>query len=163
MRPVCSGAMYGKRARDELGWFGRLPLAVESRRDAEAGQPDLAGCGVDQHMRGFDVLVDEASPVHLANGGRESRRRAAGRVRAPSAFPAADPEAHRQDLQAGACSDLGVVSGREAERPTLGLAPPSENSCSIRLKVSGEGGSKVGVKTRTEHRLPSVWRLRRAR
>jgi hypothetical protein len=49
-----------------------LSLALESRRDPEAGQPDLAGCRVDQHMRGFDVLVDETPPVHLANGGRQA-------------------------------------------------------------------------------------------
>jgi hypothetical protein len=52
------------------GGPGRRPrpaaLARDARRDAEAPQPDLARAPVGHHVGRFDVLVDEAAAVQLA-------------------------------------------------------------------------------------------------
>ena len=56
------------------GGAGGLMLARQTRGDAEAGEPDVAACDVDQDIGRLDVLVDEAMPVDLADCGRERDR-----------------------------------------------------------------------------------------
>jgi hypothetical protein len=68
------GSHVGERASNRLGRVGRLPLAWQSRGNPEARQPRLACRGVDQDVRGFDVLVNDASAVRLA----QSRRKTGG-------------------------------------------------------------------------------------
>ena len=53
---------------DRLGRLGRLPLARQTRGDAETGELDLSGRAVHQDIGRLDVLVDEAALVDLAEG-----------------------------------------------------------------------------------------------
>jgi hypothetical protein len=57
-----------ERAGDELGQFGRLPLAQKTRGYAKAGESDPIGVGVDEHVDWFDVLVDQAASVEMTDG-----------------------------------------------------------------------------------------------
>ena len=65
------GRHVGKRAGDDFRRRGRLALARQPRRNAEAGEADVAG-GVDERIRRLDVLVDEAMPVDLAERCRQA-------------------------------------------------------------------------------------------
>jgi hypothetical protein len=51
-----------------------LPLAAKSRRDPEAGEPDVAGRWVEQDVGRLDVLVDQAGGMEVADGAREADR-----------------------------------------------------------------------------------------
>ena len=53
------------------GGFGRLALAREARSDAEAGEPDLPGRGVDEHIGWLDVLVDQPASVKPTERARQ--------------------------------------------------------------------------------------------
>ena len=61
----------GKRAGNDLRRRGRLALAWQPGRDAEAGEPNVAGV-VDECVRRLDVLMDEASPMDLAKCSRQT-------------------------------------------------------------------------------------------
>ena len=54
----------------EFGGRGRLPLARQTRSDAETSKLDCSGRRVHHDICRLDVLVDEAAPVDLC----ESRR-----------------------------------------------------------------------------------------
>ncbi len=64
------GRDVGKCPGDAFGRRGRLALARQPRRNAESGKPDIVG-GVDEHIRGLDVLVNETTPMDMADDGRE--------------------------------------------------------------------------------------------
>ena len=66
------GRHVGERAGDGLGRLGRLPLARQTRGDAETGEPDLAAGAVHQDIGRFDVLVDEPGLMDLAQGDRDA-------------------------------------------------------------------------------------------
>ena len=71
--PGLFGRHVGEGAGNDLRRRGRLALARQPGRDAEAGEPDVAGV-VDEHVRRLDVLVDETAPMDVA----ERRRQANG-------------------------------------------------------------------------------------
>ena len=60
----------------------------QSRRYAKTGEAEIAG-SIDEHIRGFDVLVDEAAPVCLA----ECRRQARGEPQEPPEIEGAAEQA----------------------------------------------------------------------
>ena len=62
------GRHIGERAQDRLGRRGRLPLARQTRSDAETSELDRSGRPVHQDVCRLDVLVDEAAPVDLCEG-----------------------------------------------------------------------------------------------
>ena len=64
----------GERPGDHLRRRGGLALARQTRGDAETRQPDAAACRVHEDIGRLDVLVDEASRMHLAERGRERDR-----------------------------------------------------------------------------------------
>src|SRR6267154_2591055 len=68
------GRHIGERAGDRLGWRGRLPLAWQTRGNAEPYQPHAAACRVHQDICRLDVLMDKASLMHLAERARERDR-----------------------------------------------------------------------------------------
>ena len=70
--PGLFGRHIGERAGDDLGRLGRLPLARQTRGDAEAGEPDLSARAVHQDIGRLDVLVDEPGLVDLAQGDRDA-------------------------------------------------------------------------------------------
>ncbi len=77
-RPVHPAGLFrrhvGERPGDHLRRRGGLVLARQTRGDAEARQPHAAGCRVHQDICRLDVLVDEASLMHLAERPRERDR-----------------------------------------------------------------------------------------
>jgi hypothetical protein len=83
-RAVHASGLFGRhiseRARDQLGWCGHLPLARQTRCDAEAGELDLSGHAVNQDIGRLDILVDEAAPMDLREG-RGDRYRDAQKAR----------------------------------------------------------------------------------
>src|ERR1700739_1635692 len=48
----------GEGSSDELGWPGGLPFARKSRGYSKAREPGMAGRGVDEDIRGFQIFVD---------------------------------------------------------------------------------------------------------
>jgi hypothetical protein len=72
MRPGLLGRHIGERARDHLGRLGRQALARQARSDAEAGQPDLAGRHIGEHMARLDVLMDDAALMKSAERFRQT-------------------------------------------------------------------------------------------
>ena len=62
----------GERAGDHLGRLGRLPLARQTRGDAEPGEPHPSVGAVHQDIGRLDVLVDEAALVRLAQRGDDA-------------------------------------------------------------------------------------------
>jgi hypothetical protein len=55
------GRHVGERSGDELGWFGRLALALKARSDAKTRQPGLSGGGIDDEIGRLEILVDETT------------------------------------------------------------------------------------------------------
>ena len=55
----------GKRAGNDLRRRRRLPLLWKLGRDSEAREPYVAAA-VHQHIRGLDVLMNEAAAMNLA-------------------------------------------------------------------------------------------------
>ena len=74
------GRHIGQRAGDDLGRPGRLPLARQAGRDAEARQPIWSVAASTRILAWLDVLVDEAALVHLAKRAATGRRRGAGNL-----------------------------------------------------------------------------------
>ena len=70
--PGLFGSHVGQCSGDEPGRFRRLALARQARSDAETHEPHLASRMVDQHIGRFDVLVDQAAPVYLAERSRQA-------------------------------------------------------------------------------------------
>ena len=68
------GRHIGEGAGDGFGRLERLTFPRQPRGDAEAGEPHLAVGAVHQDMRRFDILVDEAAPVGLAQGAGDADR-----------------------------------------------------------------------------------------
>ncbi len=66
----------GQCAGNELGRLRLAALARESRRDAESSQPHPTRCPVGHHVGRFDVFVDQAADVQLAECGRQTRANA---------------------------------------------------------------------------------------
>src|SRR5258708_7033404 len=68
-RPVHAAGLLGrhvsKRSGNDLRWRGCLALAWQPRRYAKTREPDVAR-GIDQQMRGLDVLVDKPTLMDLA-------------------------------------------------------------------------------------------------
>ena len=93
----------GERAGDDLGRRGRLALAGEPGRDAEAGEPHVTGV-VDERVRGLDVPVDDALPVGLSKRCRQADGDAqeAGQIDRLSLLALDDPI---QGLTAGILED----------------------------------------------------------
>ena len=69
--PGLFGRHVGKGAGNDLGRRGRLALARQPGRNAEAGEPHVTGV-VDECVRRLDVLMDEALPVDLAKCCRQT-------------------------------------------------------------------------------------------
>ena len=69
-RPVHPAGLFGghvgERPGDHLRRRRGLALARQTRGNAEAHEPDLAGDRVHQNVRRLDVLVDEAALVNLS-------------------------------------------------------------------------------------------------
>ena len=68
------GRHVGERSRDELGWLGRLALARQTRSDAKAYEPYLAGCGVHQDVARLNIFVDEPLCVEPTERNRQADR-----------------------------------------------------------------------------------------
>ena len=68
------GRHIGKRAADGLGRPGRLPLARETRGDAESSEAHLPVYAVHKDIGRLDVFVDEAALVDLAHSHRDADR-----------------------------------------------------------------------------------------
>ena len=64
--PGLFGRHVGERPGDHLRRRRGLALAWQTRGDAKAGQPGVAGDGVHQNIRRLDVLMDEAALVNLS-------------------------------------------------------------------------------------------------
>ena len=64
----------GERARDHLWRGGGLALARQTRSDAEPRQPHAAACRFHQDICRLDVLMDEATLMHMAERARERDR-----------------------------------------------------------------------------------------
>jgi hypothetical protein len=64
----------GERPGDHLRRRGGLVLARQTRGDAEPRQPHATACRVHQDICRFDVLMDQASLMHLAERARERDR-----------------------------------------------------------------------------------------
>src|SRR5215510_13237702 len=62
------GRHVGERASEEFGRLGRLPLSRKTGGDAEAGQPNPATVGVDEHVGWLEVLVNQAASMELTDG-----------------------------------------------------------------------------------------------
>ena len=60
------GGHVGERAFDEARVLYRLVLDRQARGDAETGELDLAGAGMDEDVLGFDVLVDDVVLVDVS-------------------------------------------------------------------------------------------------
>lgn len=77
-RPVHSPRLLRRhvrqRALDLLRALRRRVLAGKPGRDSEIGELRLARRGLDDDVRGFDVLVDDAMPVDVRDGGRDTNR-----------------------------------------------------------------------------------------
>jgi hypothetical protein len=77
-RAVHSAGLFrrhvGERPDDHL-WRGvRLALARQTRGNAESRQPYAAACYVHQNICRLDVLMDQASRMHLAERPRKRER-----------------------------------------------------------------------------------------
>src|SRR5712672_3004284 len=68
------GRHVGERARDHLWRGGGLALARQTRSDAEPRQPHAAACRFHQDICRLDVLMDEATLMHMAERARERDR-----------------------------------------------------------------------------------------
>ncbi len=64
------GRDIGQGAGNSLRRRGRLAFARQPRRDAKSGEPDIAA-GIDEHVRRFDILVDQTAPMDLTDGRRK--------------------------------------------------------------------------------------------
>src|SRR5258705_13459850 len=64
----------GERPRDHLWRGGGLALARQTRSDAEPRQPHAAACRFHQDICRLDVLMDEATLMHMAERARERDR-----------------------------------------------------------------------------------------
>ena len=150
----------GERPGDHLGRRGGLALARQTRRDAEAREPDAAGCRVDQDIGRLDVLVDEALPVHLAECGRERDRDAhdARQFEPLSVAPLENPITWGSPPES---SRMSIVrpsrrvssNGRAAHAESSSAA--TEYSCSSCRRLWGDGCSAVSATARTGSGLPS--------
>ena len=89
----------GERAGHDVRRRGRRALAWQAGRDAKAGQPRLARCGMREDMSRLDVLVDEAACVQPP----ECDRQADGHAQKRGDLPGRPQEA-RQELAAGICA-----------------------------------------------------------
>ena len=67
------------------GGFDALALARESGCNAESGEPDVSGRGIDEHVGRLDVLVNEATSVKPAKCGRQGHCESQKSIRFPSA------------------------------------------------------------------------------
>ena len=78
-RAVHAPGLFGGHASegpgDELRRLGHLPFARQARCDAEPCQPDLSVRAIHQNIGGFDVFVDEAVLMRLAQGGDDADRK----------------------------------------------------------------------------------------
>ena len=66
----------GERPGDHLRRRRRLALARQTRGDAKAGEPGVAGDGVHQNIRRLDVLMDEAALMEPCERVRQADRNA---------------------------------------------------------------------------------------
>ena len=91
-----------ERSSDELRRLRRTALPRQARRDAEAPQPHPARSPIRHHVGRFDVLVNEAAAVQLAQRGRHTRPHAkdAGHVHRPA-------RALKDQLATGILEDQG--------------------------------------------------------
>jgi hypothetical protein len=64
----------GERAGNHFRRRRGLVLARQTRGDAEPRQPHVAACRVDQDVCRLDVLVDQASLMHLSERPRKRDR-----------------------------------------------------------------------------------------
>jgi len=75
-RTIHSSRLFGRHvgqcSGENLGRFGRLPIAWQPRCDTEAHQPHFPGCSVHESVGGLDVLVDETALVQPTQCGRQS-------------------------------------------------------------------------------------------
>ena len=77
------GSHVGERPGDHLRRRRGLALAWQTRGDAKAHEPDLAGDGVHQNVRRLDVLMDEAALVNLSKRRSDADREAQKRRSLP--------------------------------------------------------------------------------
>ena len=74
-RTIHSSRLFGRHvgqcSGENLGRFGRLPIAWQPRCDTEAHQPHFPGCSVHESVGGLDVLVDQTVLVNPAECGRQ--------------------------------------------------------------------------------------------
>src|SRR5438477_14367 len=64
----------GQRAGDHLWRGGGLALARQTRSDAEPRQPHAAACRFHHDICRLDILMDEATLMHMAERARERDR-----------------------------------------------------------------------------------------
>ena len=99
-RPVHAAGLLGRHvgqcSRDHLGRLGGLALARQAGRDAEAGQPDRAGRGVDEDVGRLDIFVDETPLVEPTQRGCQADGNAQKRGDLPGL-----PQEPRQRLATG--------------------------------------------------------------
>ena len=114
-RPVHPAGLFGghvgERPGDHLRRRRGLALARQTRGDAEAHEPDLAGDRVHQNIRRLDVLVDEAALVNLTKRRSDADREAQKRRDLPG-----PPHEPQQGLAAG-------VLDQERKPPLVRLQP----------------------------------------
>ena len=73
------GRHVGEGAGNDLGRRGRLAFVWQSRRNAKASEPYVAGV-VDEHVRGLDVFMYQTALMDLAECRSPGQWRCAGRA-----------------------------------------------------------------------------------
>ena len=144
----------GERAGDHPGRLGRLPLARQTRRDAEPGEPRPSVRAIRQNIGRLDVLVHEAVLVRLAQRGDDADGEA---QEASRVHRRADQSLERlaaMILEQQRCPAVFAAKRERPRRPCGVERVPQFIFAGKAIEKGGDGCSAAGVTTSTGLRSP---------